>query len=73
MNRILEQNNDVQIYFEFWPHGLWSAGCHPESLLCYLRDKGFRLFCHHGKEGAIEYEIQSELKREQFINLYARR
>ncbi len=42
MTRTLAANRDVQLYIEFWPHGLAQAGSSPEELLAFLEEHGFR-------------------------------
>jgi FkbM family methyltransferase len=42
--RLLEQNKDIIVMFEFWPYGLQKAGTSPERLLTFFHDLGFHLW-----------------------------
>ncbi len=71
----LIESPQLQIYFEFWPQGLRSAGTGPEELFRFLYERGFKIF-HPSKEGkwkpAEAYSKIPELPGEQqFVNLRA--
>jgi FkbM family methyltransferase len=48
MTRTLAQNRNVQLYLEFWPHGLAQAGSSPEELLAFLGEHGFQFEARPG-------------------------
>ncbi|MBV8552000.1 MAG: FkbM family methyltransferase [Acidobacteriaceae bacterium] len=75
MQRTLERNRDIQIYFEFWPQGLRNAGCNPAEMLADLRDRGFYLFEHvNGEERPVsDNNLASGWTGQRFTNIYARR
>jgi FkbM family methyltransferase len=39
--RILRENHDIKVLFEYWPFGLRRAGHEPLELISYLRSLGF--------------------------------
>jgi len=41
--RMLRENHDVKILFEYWPYGLRAAGHEPSDLLSFLQDLGFTI------------------------------
>jgi FkbM family methyltransferase len=41
--RILRDNHDIKILFEYWPFGLRRAGHEPSELISYLRGLGFTI------------------------------
>lgn len=76
MDRTLQANPAVQIYFEVWPQGLIDAGCQPAAPLQYLSDRGFDL--SEDVDGELrpvkDYTtFGSGLKGYRFRNLFARR
>lgn len=42
--RVLKQNKDMIIMFEFWPYGLLKAGSSPQVLLAFLRNLELQLW-----------------------------
>src|ERR1700722_6587167 len=42
--RVLAENIDLVVMFEFWPYGLIKAGSPPDVLLAFLRNLGFQLW-----------------------------
>jgi len=41
--RILRENHDIKVVFEYWPFGLRRAGHEPSELISYLRSLGFTI------------------------------
>lgn len=41
--RVLTENPDIALLFEYWPDGIRRSGHEPEALLARLRDLGFEL------------------------------
>jgi hypothetical protein len=41
--RILSENTDLKLLFEYWPYGLKRAGTNPPALLRFLEELGFKL------------------------------
>jgi FkbM family methyltransferase len=41
--RILSENSDIKLLFEYWPYGLQRAGTDPAALLQFLEELGFEL------------------------------
>jgi hypothetical protein len=75
MDEVLRNNQDLQIYFEFWPQGLRNAGSNPADLLTFLVSRGFRLSqTHAGREVPLENAaLGQSWKGQHFTNIYARR
>jgi FkbM family methyltransferase len=76
MERVLASNPHLELYFEFWPHGLTAAGSDPDELLQYLRERGFRIYEPHGSHLSEVSEGDSLLSRlsgKKFTNLLASR
>ena len=42
--RILEENHDIKLIFEFFPMALRANGVKPDSVLKYLLDVGFHIY-----------------------------
>lgn len=42
--RVLQDNQNLVVLFEFWPYGLMKAGSPPEAPLAFLRDLGFQIW-----------------------------
>lgn len=76
MQRLLAANPHLEIYFEFWPHGLTAAGSEPEGLLRHLHDRGFRIYQPHGTD-LVEAPgwdaLRARLTGKKFTNLVASR
>jgi hypothetical protein len=75
MDKLLAANPEVEVYFEFWPHGLRSAGTDPGEVLAYLRSRGFRVLL---PEGGRMTEVRGDallagLPGKKFTNLLASR
>src|SRR5262249_44044336 len=76
MERVLADNPGVEVYFEFWPHGLAAAGSPPDALLEHLRARGFRLFRPAGDrlESVGGWDaLRPQLPGKRFTNLLASR
>jgi FkbM family methyltransferase len=75
MDQVLRNNQNLQIYFEFWPQGLKNAGSNPSDLLTFLISRGFRLSrMLAGREVALEDStLGQSWKGQRFTNIYARR
>jgi FkbM family methyltransferase len=76
MTGTLDRNQTIGIHFEFWPVGLRRAGCEPLELLRFLLERGFHIYRHSGnREVPVENFslLLSELTKNQFANLYAKR
>jgi FkbM family methyltransferase len=78
MDRVLASNPGVEIYFEFWPHGLTAAGSAPETVLEHLRSRGFRLLRHEGEAAGLAEvsewpALLAGLPGKRFTNLLASR
>lgn len=76
MDGVLAANPGVEIYFEFWPRGLRTAGTDPDEVLEHLRSRGFRLYRPHGTrltEVSDGKALQAELPGMRFANLLASR
>jgi FkbM family methyltransferase len=41
--RILRENHDIKVLFEYWPFGLRRAGHEPSELISYFRSLGFAI------------------------------
>ena len=41
--RILCENQDIKVLFEYWPYGLRRAGHEPSELIAYLQNLGFAI------------------------------
>lgn len=50
MEALLKRSPGVKVLFEYWPAGLRRAGCAPEELLEFFRQRGFSLFEIDGTE-----------------------
>jgi FkbM family methyltransferase len=46
--RVLDDNPDIRLLFEFWPYGLKQAGSSAEALLFFLRERGFSILFPRG-------------------------
>ncbi len=44
METLLKRSPGVKVLFEYWPAGLRRAGCAPDELLEFFRQRGFSLF-----------------------------
>ena len=78
MEQLLDdpRNEDLTIYFEYWPRGLTEAGSNPMELLSFLREKGFRLFQTRGAALEAVTDIGSfarSVPGGTYLNLYASR
>ena len=75
MQRVLDENPDLQILFEYWPYGLRNAGYDPLGLLSELKTRGFGIY---GIAGNVSAPITDRAKwkaptGKRFTNLYATR
>jgi hypothetical protein len=72
--RVLPDNPDVKLVFEFWPHGLRAAGNSPEELLTFLKHCGFTLFAFMRNE-LQEYHQPPAFSYDNayFVNLFSER
>ena len=66
--RVLRENAQLYLVFEFWPWGLVRAGCRPGELLDYLRDLGFSLVAFDERDPASVACAEGE-----YVNLVAMR
>jgi FkbM family methyltransferase len=73
--KLLQANQQLLIFLEFWPHGLRLAGSGPEELLDLLKRSGFSLF-RLGNSASLTpfiYSQASWIRPHQFCNLVATR
>jgi FkbM family methyltransferase len=68
--RILRENQDVKVLFEYWPYGLRRAGHEPSELISYLLNLGFGI--RSMRIGNDNWHSLGERKHE-YCNLIARR
>ena len=57
MKRTLENNPNVKILSEFWPHGLKAAGRNPEELITLIKDYVFVIYLIDKTKGLIEFSL----------------
>jgi FkbM family methyltransferase len=74
MDRVLQANPEVRIYFELWPFGLRQAGCEPLQVFDYLRERSFAI--HEMAEAAWRKidnapEFCSRINERKYVNLFA--
>jgi FkbM family methyltransferase len=76
LSATIRRSPGIQIYFEFWPHGLRAAGCEPAELLGFLEEHGLAI----GRERNGRWEragscisLEKELSRNGYTNLWARK
>ena len=72
MERIIAENRDILILFEFWPIGLKAAGTNPDKLLELLRDSGFNLYVIR-KRALTEFSRSLIKDDHTYINVLAAR
>ena len=73
MKRTLENNPNVKILSEFWPHGLKAAGRNPEELITLIKDYGFVIYLIDKKKGLIEFSfagITSSPDSQAYYNIF---
>ena len=77
MERVLRNNPDIQIYFEYWPRGLMQAGTDLKAPLKFLETRGFQVMEFDGKQRLLPItntgRFIETMKKGQFVNLYASR
>jgi FkbM family methyltransferase len=76
MDRLVAANPGVEVYFEFWPHGLRAAGTDPREVLGHLRSRGFRVLLPEGgglTEVGDDESLLAGLPGKKFTNLLASR
>jgi hypothetical protein len=73
--RLIQANQDLVIFLEFWPHGLKWAGSGPEELLDILSKAGFSVFRHGNVKTAesFVYRANEWSRAGLFCNLVATR
>jgi FkbM family methyltransferase len=79
MTRTLEENRHVQLYIEFWPHGLTQAGSSPAELLDFLHLHGFQFEARPRSPSlgsaellrAAARKVSSAGNRSWFVDIYA--
>jgi FkbM family methyltransferase len=76
MDRVFATSPALEVFFEFWPFGLTTAGSDPNELLDYLCARGFRIF-HPERARLVEVTDRSallaSLPGRKFTNLLASR
>lgn len=76
MEKTLQTNRDLTIYFEYWPEGLRKAGDEPQAPIDILRRYGFRVFFPDTGEVLSPQQSESLANRysgRHFVNLVAKR
>jgi FkbM family methyltransferase len=73
LGHLAQANPNIQVYFEYWPHGLRGAGCEPQAWLNRLKDDGWIL--HSMPEGGPlrSEEIDALEGTRNYCNLLATR
>ncbi|MBV8225053.1 MAG: FkbM family methyltransferase [Verrucomicrobia bacterium] len=74
-HQLMRANQNLLIFFEFWPHGLTLAGSGPEALLDRLNQEGFYLFrlSNNSNCSPFVYSAKNWPRPDQFCNLIATR
>lgn len=72
--RVLEENPQVKLLLEFWPHGLKQAGMSGEALISFLTERGFTLFLPEGR-GLPKWDCPREYPSDakNYLNLFAQK
>jgi FkbM family methyltransferase len=75
MDQVLRNNENLQIYFEFWPQALRNAGANPRDVLAFLIARRFRLnTVREDREVPLpDASIGESWAGYRFTNIYARR
>lgn len=76
LEQLLAVSPNVRVLFEFWPAGLRAANTNPESLLDFLRERGFEIYEAEGghlQRVSDSAQLLAELRGKQFTNLLATR
>jgi FkbM family methyltransferase len=71
--RVLDDNPDIRLLFEFWPYGLKQAGSSPEALLVFLRERGFSILFARGKSLMPYDNFPINDDAETYLNLFAKK
>jgi FkbM family methyltransferase len=72
-NRVLEDNPDIKLLIEFWPHGLKQAGVNWVDLITALEQKGMTIR-QVSNEGLIPFHRSSTSESvDWYVNLFASR
>ena len=78
MERLLDEprNENLTVFFEYWPGGLMEAGSDPTEPLSFLLEKRFRLFQTAGTAAGEIVDVEAFVRsvpRGAYLNLYAAR
>jgi FkbM family methyltransferase len=72
-NRVLADNPDAKLLFEFWPYALQQAGTKWSDLLAALKDRNMAV-CEVKKNGLIPFRSESVSESvDWYVNLFASR
>jgi FkbM family methyltransferase len=71
--RLLDDNPDIRLLFEFWPYGLKQAGSSAQALLSFLRERGFSIL--YARDESLmpydNYPINDDA--EHYLSLFAKK
>ena len=71
--RVLDDNPDIRLLFEFWPYGLKQAGSSAVALVSFLRERGFSILFARG-ENLLPYDtFPINDDAETYLNLFAKK
>jgi FkbM family methyltransferase len=72
-NRVVEDNPDIKLLVEFWPHGLKQAGANWVDLIAALEERGM-VIRQVASEGLIPFHLSSTGESaDWYVNLFASR